>query len=268
LDTFRTLGARLHAFSPGFADGTLQQAIGSGAFRALYCIPTFHNPTGHVMPEHARRNLAVLAREHDVPILEDCALDALTFSGPPPKPVAYYDPENVISAGSLSKLFWPGMRVGWIRASKSTIARLGRLKVMSDLGTPVPSQILALRVLGAIERIAEFRQLQLRSHCELLCQCLADQLSEWTFTKPAGGLCLWVRLPLGDATTFAPFAARAGVRILPGSSMTVDGSCSEYLRLPFTISPEIIEASVKRLASAWSRYTHVSRRGDTLRVVV
>jgi DNA-binding transcriptional MocR family regulator len=160
------------------------------------------------------------------------------------------------------------MRVGWIRASKSTTARLGRLKVMSDLGTPVPSQVLALRVLGSFDRIAEFRRLQLRTHCELLCWWLADQLPEWTFIKPSGGLCLWVRLPLGDAATFAPFAARAGVRILPGSSMTVDGSCSEYVRLPFTISPEIIEASVKRLASAWGRYKRVSRRSETLRVVV
>jgi len=269
LDAFRTLGARLCAFSPGFADRSLSEKLGTGSFRALYCIPTFHNPTGHVMSESARRSLVAAASEHNVPILEDCALETLGFEGSTPKSLAYYDPDNVITAGSLSKLFWPGLRLGWVRASKSTIARLGRLKVMSDLGTPVPSQILAQRVLASFDRIAAFRRHQLHANCEFLSRALAQQLPHWTFTKPSGGLCLWVRLPLGDSATFAQFAAREGVRVLPGSSMTVDGSCPEYLRVPFTMGPEIIETGVQRLAAAWNRYEQARYRGaDSLTVVV
>jgi DNA-binding transcriptional MocR family regulator len=256
LDLFRTLGTRLHAFAPGFTDRSLQQEMATSSFRALYCIPTFQNPTGHVMSEHARRNLVNLAREHDVPILEDCALEALAFTGSTPRSLAYFDPENVVSVGSLSKVFWAGMRLGWIRASTSIAARLGRLKVLSDLGTPVPSQVLALRVLESFDQIAGFRRRYLEDNCNLFCRHLAEQLPEWQFKKPSGGLCLWVRLPFGDATSFAQFAARAGVRIFPGSSMTVDGSCAEYLRLPFTVCPAIIEAGVARLASAWRRYAH------------
>jgi DNA-binding transcriptional MocR family regulator len=261
LDIFRTLGARLRAFAPGFTDRLLEKEAAKSSFRALYCIPTFQNPTGHVMPETARRNLARLAREHDIPVLEDCSLEALTFGGPTPRSLAFFDAENVVSIGSLSKIFWPGMRVGWIRASQRIIARLGRLKVMSDLGTSVPSQVLAIRVLDSFDQIAGFRQRQLKRNCDLLSQCLAERLPQWRFEKPAGGLFLWVRLPFGDATSFAQFAARAGVRIPPGSSMTVDGSCAEYVRLPFAVCRARIEAGVTRLASAWRRYAQTRSPG-------
>jgi DNA-binding transcriptional MocR family regulator len=168
----------------------------------------------------------------------------------------YFDRDNVVSIGSVNVVFWPGIHVGWIRASTSIAARLSRLKLLSDLGTSVPSQLLALRVLDSIDQIANFRRCQLKDRCELLCRLLAEQLPEWQFKKPSGGLCLWVRLPFGDATSFAQFAARAGVRILSGNSMTVDGSHSEYLRLSITASPATIEAGVVRLTSAWRRYEH------------
>ena len=269
LDAFRTRGTRLRAFAPGFTGDALQQEISTSSFRALYCIPTFQNPTGHVMPENARRNLVSLASEHNVPILEDCALEDLAFSGSSPRSLAYFDPENVISVGSLSEIFWPGMRVGWIRASKSIASRLARLKVLSDLGTSVPSQVLAMRVFESFDRIASFRRRQLKDNCDLVCERLAEQLPQWRFEKPSGGLCLWVQLPFGDAASFAQFAARAGVRILPGASMTVDGSCAEYVRLPFTICRVIIEAGIMRLASAWRRYAHTRFHGsESLGIVV
>jgi DNA-binding transcriptional MocR family regulator len=256
LDAFRALGARLRAFAPGFVDPSLKQEMASSSFRALYCIPTFQNPTGRVMPEPARRNLVSLAREQSIPVLEDCALEALTFGAPTPRSLAYFDSENVVSLGSLNKIFWPGLRVGWIRASQSTVARLSRLKVMSDFGTSVPSQVVAIRVLESFDSIAAFRRREFTRNCDLLCQRLAEQLPDWQFEKPGGGLFLWVRLPFGDATSFAQFAARAGVRILPGSSMAVDGSCTEYVQLPFTACRARIEAGVARLASAWRRYAH------------
>ena len=262
LDAFRTMGTRLRAFPPGFTDGSLQQEMATSSFRALYCIPTFQSPTGHVMSEHARRTLVNLAREHNVPILEECALETTAFSGSTPRSLAYFDPENVVSMGSLNLVFWPGIHVGWIRASTSIAARLGRLKVLSDLGTSVPSQVLALRVLESLDDIAKFRRRQLKGNCDLLCQRLAEQLPQWQFNKPSGGLSLWVRLPFGDATSFAQFAARAGVRVLPGSSMTVDGSCTEYLRLPLTVCPATIEAAIVRLASAWHRYEHTRPHGS------
>ena len=269
LDTFRTLGARLRPFTPGYADQILQQEMAATSFCALYCIPTFHGPTGLVMPESARRSLARLAREHNVPIIEDCCLEALAFSGSVPRSIAYYDPENVISLGTLGNLFWPGIFVGWIRASRSVVARLGRLKVMSDLGSSVPSQLIAHRVLDSFDDIASFRRRQLYENSELLCRRLSEELPQWTFAKPSGGLCLWVHIPFGDSAIFAQFAARAGVRVLPGSSMTMDGSCTEYLRLSFTAAPEIIETGVKRLVSAWNHYERARDHGsDTLGMVI
>jgi DNA-binding transcriptional MocR family regulator len=270
LDAFRNLGARLCAFPPGFTHRSLQQEMATSSFRALYCLPTFQSPTGNVMPEYARRTLVKLAREHNVPILEDCSLASLAFGhSTPPRSLAYFDPENVVSIGSLNLVFWPGIQVGWVRASVSLAARLSRLKVLSDLGTSIPSQGLALRVLESFDEIAKFRRSQLGDNCEILCRRLAEQLPQWQFKKPSGGLCLWVRLPFGDTTSFAQFAARAGVRILPGSSMTVDGSCEEYLRLPFTVSPEIIDSGIARLATAWRRYEHARlHRSESLGIVV
>ena len=256
LDAFRTSRTRLRAFPPGFADRSLQHEMATSSFRALHCIPTFQSPTGHVMPEQARRTLVKLAKEHDVPILEECSLEATSFSGSTPRSLAYFDPANVVSIGSLNLVFWPGLQVGWIRASTSIAARLGRLKVLSDLGTSVPSQVLALKVLDSFDQIALVRRRQLKERCDLLCGLLAEQLPQWRFDKPSGGLVLWVRLPFGDATSFAQFAVREGVRILPGSSMTIDGSCTEYVRLSYTASSAIIEAGIARLASAWRRYTH------------
>jgi len=269
LDAFRTMGTRLRAFPPGFADRSLQQEMATSSFRALYCIPTFQSPTGHIMSEHARRTLVNLAREHNVPILEDCSLETTAFSGSTPRSLAYFDPENVVSIGSLNVVFWPGIHIGWIRASMSIAARLGRLKLLSDLGTSVPSQVLALRVLESVDQIANFRRRQLKDRCDLLCRLLAEQLPQWRFKKPSGGLCLWVRLPFGDASSFAPFAARAGVRVLPGSSMTEDGSCTEYLRLPLTVCPATIEGGIVRLASAWRRYEQARfHRSESLGIVV
>lgn len=221
------------------------------------------------MSEHARRTLVNLAREHNVPILEDCSLETTAFSGSTPRSLAYFDPENVVSIGSLNVVFWPGIHIGWIRASMSIAARLGRLKLLSDLGTSVPSQVLALRVLESVDQIANFRRRQLKDRCDLLCRLLAEQLPQWRFKKPSGGLCLWVRLPFGDASSFAPFAARAGVRVLPGSSMTEDGSCTEYLRLPLTVCPATIEGGIVRLASAWRRYEQARfHRSESLGIVV
>ena len=107
-------------------------------------MPTFQNPTGVVMPESHRREIARMAAERGVPILEDDALANLDLGQSPPLPISAFAPSApILSAGSLSKLTWGGLRAGWIRAPEPLIARLARRKALGDLGNSVVSQTLA-----------------------------------------------------------------------------------------------------------------------------
>ncbi len=100
--------------------------ISESTVRAVHLMPTFHNPTGAVMPEAARRELARLGRASGVPIIEDNTLAELALECEPPPPLAAYGRDaHIVSIGSLSKLFWAGLRVGWVRGPRSAIAQLG-----------------------------------------------------------------------------------------------------------------------------------------------
>ena len=115
--------------------------------------------------------------------------------------------------GSLSKLFWGGLRIGWIRAPESTIAQLARLKLLADLGSSIPSQLIGAHLL---ERAA--RRELLRERAQSLGALLAEHLPSWTFAWPTGGTCLWARLPNGDAGELARVAAKYDVTIVSGAT--------------------------------------------------
>gem|GEM_PF-2835892 len=88
---------------------------------------------------------------------------------------------------------------------------------------------------------------------------LHEQLPTWSWSRPAGGLFLWIRLPEGDAGEFSQLALRYGVRVAPGEMMSVDQSHTNYLRLSFFFEPPKLEEAVRRLARAWANYPRLSR---------
>jgi DNA-binding transcriptional MocR family regulator len=103
----------------------------------------------------------------------------------------------------------------------------------------------------------------------LISTLLEELLPEWTWDRPSGGLCLWVRLPHGNAPELAQVALRHGVSIVPGTVASVDGSFSDYLRLPFGHEPTVLEEAVRRLARAWRAYAPTTRvRAEKVAVVV
>ena len=113
----------------------------------IYLSPTFQNPTGGVMPPAARERVAALARETGVPVVEDATLADLAFDGAAPKPLAAYASEAaIITIGSLSKVAWPGLRIGWVRGPISLIPTLARVKSVMDLGSPSLTQAVAVRL--------------------------------------------------------------------------------------------------------------------------
>ncbi|MEV6330313.1 PLP-dependent aminotransferase family protein [Streptomyces sp. NPDC051909] len=223
-----------------------------------YVIPRFHNPTGTVLPPLLGRRLVVAAEEHGVPLIDDEVLAELGFEdsgagheGPPP--LSSYGTE-VIGVGSLSKAVWGGLRIGWARGPAPLIARLARLKALHDLGSDVPSQLVAARLLDGFAPVLHSRLAELRAgHAHLRAE-LARRLPDWHCPPAAGGQTLWVRLPYGDGVSFAQTALRHGVAVLPGSTMDALGGSTRRLRLHFLLPPATLTEAVSRLASAWAEY--------------
>jgi DNA-binding transcriptional MocR family regulator len=272
IDAFRTAGARILTVPVGQAGadaGLLAATVSQSAVRAVYLMPTFHNPTGCVVPAQARRELARLSQATGIPFIEDSTVAELALGGEPPLPLAAYARDaQIVSVGSLSKVFWAGLRVGWIRAPRPVIAQLGRLKAVTDLGTSLVSQAIAVNLLADAGRIWELRRRELAERLSLLQNLLGRHLPGWTWRPPGGGLCVWARLPDGSSTDLAQIAGRHGVLIAPGPVMSPTGRFDEHVRLPFDYRQETLEQGIGRLGRAWRAYRGVLDAHGTRRIDV
>jgi DNA-binding transcriptional MocR family regulator len=261
IDAFRTAGARILTVPVGQAGtdvGLLAATISQSQVRAVYLMPTFHNPTGCVVPTQARRELAQLSQITGIPFIEDNTLAELALGNEPPLPLAAYARgAQIASVGSLSKVFWAGLRVGWIRGPRPVIAQLGRLKAVTDLGTSLVSQAIAVNLLADADRVWDLRRRELAERLALLQDLLGRHLPDWSWRPPGGGLCIWARLPDGSSTELAQIASRHGVLIAPGSVMSPAGRFDEHIRLPFDYRPAKLEQGVRRLSRAWRAYRGV-----------
>lgn len=259
LDAFNAAGGRL-AWVPTGRQGAnverLSELLPRTSPRLVYLIPTFQNPTGGVLPAHRREAVARLIEAHALPLVEDESLAVVALDdGPLPPPIAAFAPEApILTLGSLGKLFWGGLRVGWIRASAPLIAQLGRLKAVADLGSSLPGQVIATRLLEHAEEVRRERCAELGRRFALMSDLLERELPDWSWERPRGGLCLWVRLPRGSAAEFAALALRHGVSLVPGTVASADNSFADYLRLPFGLEPAVLEEGIRRLARAWAAY--------------
>ena len=258
LQAFRFAGARLDALQVGnhhVEPASLRDRILTHGPRLVYLTPTNQNPTGAVMPESARRAAARLSEEFAIPVIEDCTLADLDMDGKAPRPIAAFAQNGaVLTIGSMSKLYWAGLRIGWIRASVAVISQLARIKSTADLGSPLITQAIASQLLSAVDQARALRREQLSVRRDLMVELLHRHLPEWTFSIPTGGLCLWVRLPGYDARHFTQCAARFGVAVTPGSLFVSDDSHHEFLRIPYLLEEDGITSGVLRLKSAWDEY--------------
>jgi DNA-binding transcriptional MocR family regulator len=254
IDSLTLAGARLVSVPVGEAGAEIaalrRAAAQSPAF--VYLVPSFHNPTGCVMPEEARRDVARLVESTELAVVEDESLADLTFGREPPRPIAAHAPQAAIfTVGSMSKLFWGGLRIGWVRGPQSLISRLTRLKVAADLSGSPLVQALATRLLAQRETVAGLRRAELRRRFERLTAALRERLPEWSWTEPQGGLTLWVKLPAPSAEELSRVAPRHGVSIVPGSVHSPSRGCADRLRLPFVLEEALLDEAVARLARAW-----------------
>ncbi|RKS05648.1 DNA-binding transcriptional MocR family regulator [Nocardiopsis sp. Huas11] len=220
-----------------------------------YLVPSFHNPTGSVLSPLLRRRIAAAAGEHGGLVVDDETMVHLGFDGRAPAPLASFPGgEDVVTVGSLSKLVWGGLRIGWIRARRPVLDRLRRTKILTDLGGDVLSQLAAAHLLRDPAPIVRRRGAELRRQHDRLGAELRRRLPDWEFAPAAGGQTLWVRLPHGDSASFAQVALRHGVALLPGDSLCAGGGGSSWLRLPFLASTETLTEAVERITRAWEHY--------------
>jgi DNA-binding transcriptional MocR family regulator len=258
LDVFGRLGARIVPVPAGTSwarAGVLREAVEANAPRLVYLLPDCANPTGQVMPESRRREIARLADEHQVYVVEDNSLADVVLEPRGIPPVAAFSRTGrVLTLGSLSKVAWGGLRVGWVRGPVEFIDPLGRLKAATDFGMSVLPQAVALRVLDELPAIAAARRAVLRQRRDLAERELARRLPEWTWTQPEGGLSLWIRLPAGTGDGLAQVALRHGVDVTPGSAHAVDGAFDDHLRLCYGPPPAVLREGIARLAAAWRDY--------------
>ncbi len=264
IDAFRAAGSRLLSL-PTDEDGARPEVLSllaaGGSIRMAYVIPTFHNPTGAVMPESRRRDLVQRARQEGFQVVEDLTPDAALGRDMPP-PLAALDPSGtVLTVGSLSKIAWGGLRVGWVRGSRSDIERLIAGKVVSDHGTSVITQAVAAHVFDRLTEAADDSLRRAGEQRELLLQLLRDHLPDWEWTAPRGGLSLWVRLPGADAVAFSRLAGQYGVVVRPGHLASPDGGFRDHIRIAYGATPDRLIEGVLRLAQAWAAYSPAARRG-------
>lgn len=257
IDVFRAQGAKLQGLpvaSEGIRPEELRRRLPLGP-RLAFLTPTYQNPSGTVLPASSREQIAHLLAGADLPTIEDDTLIDLAFEGAPPPRLACFAPQApIICVGSLSKLFWAGLRVGWMRLPGSLAPALVQHKTLADFGSSMPSQVMALALLRDLDSLKAERRAEVLPARDLLVGLLRGQLPDWSFRVPDGGQFLWAELPTRNASGYTQVARRHGVRLFPGASMGVSDLPDRYLRLPFTLPPADLPEAVARLARAWHSF--------------
>lgn len=258
IDALRAAGARLVGVpvgEEGVDPGQFASLLTARQPRLAFLTPTFQNPTGTVLSREARGQVGAALVRTGVPLIEDDSLVDLSFGLVPPPRIAAAAPDaHVISIGSLSKLYWAGLRVGWMRVPDDLVPRLVQTKTLADFGSSIPSQQLAVRVIESLDRhIAHRREAALPAR-DLLVGLLRHRLPVAEFRVPDGGQFLWVKLPTRNATGYTQVAAAHGVRVFPGAAMGVLPLEDSWLRLPFTLPVAVLPEAVDRMAAAWAEF--------------
>jgi 2-aminoadipate transaminase len=225
--------------------------------RLAYVIPTFQNPTGRTLSPERRRALAEAALEADVWLVEDDPYSVLRLDGEPVDLLAAQPAarERTIVIQTLSKVLSPGLRIGYLRAPASLYPALAVAKQAADLHTSTVNQLAAERWLARHDLADHIRGLaaHYRPRRDALLAGLERHLPAGsTWTRPAGGLFIWVTLPAGcDAEAVLPRAVERGVAFVPGRHFFAGEPVRETLRVSFaTASPDELLEGAARLGAA------------------
>lgn len=275
LQAFNVYGAD-YLSVPSDADGLrteiLEAALRSGP-KFMYVLPNFQNPGGTTLSEGRRHQLVLLADKYGIPIVEDDPYGQLRYEGEHLTPLVVLDRENlrrdngysignVLYLSTFSKTLAPGLRLGWIVAPPEVISKLVQLKQGADLHSSTFGQMVAYEVARdnfLDEHVKVIRRVY-RERRDVMLEALAQYFPpEVTWTRPAGGLFLWVTLPHGmDTAQLFKAAVEQNVAFVPGDCFYApNGNQDEamrHMRLNFSAAPpEQIREGIRRLSIAVKR---------------
>jgi len=231
----------------------LEDALVKGARpKFVYTVPNFHNPAGVTMSHSRREQLVALCREARIPIVEDNPYGLLRFEGAPEATLRSMDPHNVIYVGTVSKVFSPGVRVGWALAEPGLLRRLILAKEAADLCGSSFTMLVTERYLSGerwranLERLVDIY----RRRRDAMLAALAEHFpADASWTHPAGGFYVWVTLPdYLDTQAMLAAAVERRVAYVPGTAFYPDGRGRDKMRLAFCYPTEDdIAEGVRRL---------------------
>jgi 2-aminoadipate transaminase len=258
IQAFRSFEAELAAVpldGHGLAVDELERLLAAGLRpKLLYTIPDHQNPAGVSLSLERRAPLVELAHRYGFLIVEDVAYRELGFAAPDLPSLWSLAPDVVVQAGTTSKTFFPGVRLGWAVGPADVSARLVSAKQNTDQCAGALGQRLfeeSLRRGWIDEQLARSRALYRRKG-ERMLAALERWLPEGaSWTRPQGGFFSWLTLPGGaDSTELARRAAEQGVGIVPGTLFFPDGRGTDTVRLSFSLVDEAsIDEGIERLGS-------------------
>jgi len=221
----------------------------------LYAVPDFQNPSGITWTRLRRERLLALAREYDTLVVEDNPYREMRFVGTAPPPIIALDPHGrTVYLSTFSKTLAPGLRVGWIAGPESIVSQCVTGKQAMDLCGPALTQAI---VAGLLRRGTMLTRLSAvvasyRRKCEVMQDALAREMPDGVrWTRPEGGLFLWVTLPewLDAGELLWPAVEEERVAYVPGGSFYADGTGRNTMRLNFSYPSEReIQEGIARLA--------------------
>lgn len=244
----------------GMSPDALREAIKKERPKLIYVVPTFRNPSGETWSADRRREIAQLAAEAGVPIVEDDPYGLLRYDGEPVPALKAMDPgENVIYLGSFSKIISPGLRVGYAIAPPSLL----RPMVIGKQAVDVHTSTLSQWIVSEFCRSAEFTEhiervrADYRVKRDAMLRALETHFPGGVhWTRPEGGLFLWVTLPEGASTSMLlREALKERVAFIPGTPFFADGSGENTMRLNFSNATlEKIEEGISRIGKVLAQW--------------
>lgn len=230
----------------------------------IYVVPNFHNPAGITMSRERRFRLLELAHQHDCLVVEDNPYGLLRFDGDPEPSLRSLDEGRVIYLGTLSKIFAAGMRIGWVAAPHPILDKLLLAKQSADLCSSTFTQMIAHRYFSSEDWRGQVEQLKelYRGRRDAMLEALEEHLEGIaTWTRPQGGLFVWVTLPgFIKSSEMLAAAIDAKVAFVPGTGFFPYRGGENSMRLNFSYANEdTIREGIKRLSKVIKREMSLAR---------
>lgn len=227
--------------------------------KLIYTVSNFQNPTGITMSMSRRRALVDVAIKYNVPIVDDNPYGDIRFHGEKIPTIKSYGGDEVIALRSFSKVISPGLRIGWVNGPKAIMAQLEKVKQCTDLHTNSFSQyvIYEYTAQGLLEPQIERIKADYSKKRNLMLKCLEQYFpTEISWTRPEGGLFLWLELPKQmSASALLPKAIEMKVAYVYGSPFFANGGGDNCLRLNFSNATlENIVEGIKRLGKLFKEH--------------